>query len=133
MLRKSWFSGTDVVVNRYNLLLFTIWCPNIYNLCVMVFFTKTHKLICLFTISNMVPCYLQLSCVVFFTQAQTIQHCHAPFDDQLVRLYTRKVYLEYRQVFNKSTTFRMDQNPSVPHGFLVKHQRSGGVGVGSVD
>jgi hypothetical protein len=37
------------------------------------------------------------------------------------------VYLEYRQVFDKSTTFRMGPNPSMPNGFLVKHQ-SGGVG-----
>jgi hypothetical protein len=55
-----------------------------------------------------------------------VQHCHASFDDQLVRLYTRKVYLEYRHVFDKSTTFRMDPNPGVPNGFLVKHQRGGG-------
>jgi hypothetical protein len=63
---------------------------------------------------------------VFTTQAQTIQHCHAPFDDQLVCLYTWKIYLEYRQVFDKSTAFRMDPNPGVPNRFLVKHQRGGG-------
>jgi hypothetical protein len=63
---------------------------------------------------------------VFTTHAQTVQHCHAPFDDQLVRLYMRKVYLEYRQVFDKSMTFRMDPNPGVSNGFLVKHQRCGG-------
>jgi hypothetical protein len=55
-----------------------------------------------------------------------MQHCHAPFDDQLVCLYTRKMYLEYRQVFDKRTTFRMNPNPGVPNGFLVKHQRGGG-------
>jgi hypothetical protein len=55
-----------------------------------------------------------------------VQHCHAPFDDQVVRLYTRKVYLEYRHVFDKSTSFRMDPNSGVPNGFLVKHQRGGG-------
>jgi hypothetical protein len=43
--------------------------------------------------------------------APSIQHCRAPFDDQLTRIYTRKVYLEYRQSFNKSTAFRMDENP----------------------
>jgi hypothetical protein len=37
----------------------------------------------------------------------------------------RKVYLEYRHVFDKSTTFRMDPNPGVPIGFFVKHQRGG--------
>jgi hypothetical protein len=63
---------------------------------------------------------------VFTTQAQTIQHCHASFNDQLIRLYTRMVYLEYRQVFDKSIAFRMDPNPGVPNGFLVKHQRGGG-------
>jgi hypothetical protein len=55
-----------------------------------------------------------------------VQHCHETFDDQLVWLYTRKVYLEYRHVFDKSTTFRMDPNLSVPNRFLVKHQRGGG-------
>jgi hypothetical protein len=63
---------------------------------------------------------------VFATKAQTVQHCNASFDDQLLRLYTRKVYQEYRQVFDKSAAFRMDSNPSMPNGFLVKHQR--GVG-----
>jgi hypothetical protein len=38
-------------------------------------------------------------------QAQTVQHCYAPFNDQLVHLYMRKVYLEYRETFDKSTTF----------------------------
>jgi hypothetical protein len=52
-----------------------------------------------------------------------------PFDDQLLWLYTRKVYLEYRQVFDKSTTFQMDPNPGVADGYLVKHhQGSGGFG-----
>jgi hypothetical protein len=55
-----------------------------------------------------------------------VQHCHAPFDDQLVRLYMGKVYFKYRQVFDKSTAFRMDPNPSVPHGYVVKHQWGGG-------
>jgi hypothetical protein len=55
-----------------------------------------------------------------------VQHCHAPFDDQLVRLYMRKVYLKYGQLFDKSTTFRIDPNPGVPNGLLVKHQRGGG-------
>jgi hypothetical protein len=63
---------------------------------------------------------------VFTTHAQTVQHCQAPFDDQLVHLYTRQVYLEFRHVFDKSTTFRMDPNPGVPNGFLVKHQQGGG-------
>jgi hypothetical protein len=63
---------------------------------------------------------------VFTTHAQIVQHCHALFDDQPVRLYTRKVYLEYRKVFDKSTAFRMDPNPGMPNGFLVKHQRGGG-------
>jgi hypothetical protein len=63
---------------------------------------------------------------VFATHVQTVQHRHAPFDDQLLRLYRRKVYLEYRQVFDTSTAFWMDPNPGVPNGFLVKHQR--GVG-----
>jgi hypothetical protein len=51
-----------------------------------------------------------------------VQHCHAPFDDQFVCLYMGKVYFKYRQVFDKSTAFRMDPNPSVPHGYVVKHQ-----------
>jgi hypothetical protein len=55
-----------------------------------------------------------------------VHHCHALFDDQLVRLYMRKVYLQYRYVFNKSTTFRMDPNPGMANGFLVKHQWGGG-------
>jgi hypothetical protein len=59
-------------------------------------------------------------------QAPSVQHCRAPFDDQLARIYTRKVYLEYRQTFNKSTAFRMDENPGVPNGYLMKHQRGGG-------
>jgi hypothetical protein len=63
---------------------------------------------------------------VFATQVHNVQHYHAPFDDQLIRMYTRKVCLEYRQVFDKSTAFRMDPNSGVPNGFLVKHQR--GVG-----
>jgi hypothetical protein len=63
---------------------------------------------------------------VFATQAQIVQHYHAPFDDQLMRLYTRKVYLEYRTVFDKSTAFRMDPNLSMPNGYLVKHQRGAG-------
>jgi hypothetical protein len=55
-----------------------------------------------------------------------MQHCRAPFYDQLVRIYTRKVYLEYRQTFDKSAAFRIDVNPDVPNGFLVKHQRADG-------
>jgi hypothetical protein len=55
-----------------------------------------------------------------------VQHCRAPFDDQLVRLYTRKVYLEYRETFDKSTAFRIDADPAIPNGFHVKHQRAGG-------
>jgi hypothetical protein len=54
-----------------------------------------------------------------------VQHCHEPFDDQLVRLYTSKVYLEYKQVFDKSTTFRIYPNPGVPNGSLMKHQGGG--------
>jgi hypothetical protein len=49
-----------------------------------------------------------------------MQHSHAPFDDQLARIYTKKVYIEYRQTFNKSTTFRMDENLGVRNGYLVK-------------
>jgi hypothetical protein len=63
---------------------------------------------------------------VFATQAHIVQHCHAPFDDQLLRLYMRKVYLEYRQVFDKSMTFRMDPNPGIPNRFLVKYQWGAG-------
>jgi hypothetical protein len=55
-----------------------------------------------------------------------VQHCHTPFDDQLLWLYTRKVYLEYRQVFDKSTAFWMDPNLGVTHGYLVKHHRGSG-------
>jgi hypothetical protein len=73
-----------------------------------------------------VPLIFSTVYYVFTTQAQTVQHCHASFDDQLLPLYTRKVCLEYRHVFHKSTTFRMDLNPGVPNGFLVKHQRGGG-------
>jgi hypothetical protein len=40
-------------------------------------------------------------------------------------MYTRKVYLEYRETFTKSTTFRMEPNPAVRNGYLVKHQRGG--------
>jgi hypothetical protein len=69
---------------------------------------------------------------VFTTHAQIVQHCHALFDDQPVRLYTRKVYLEYRKVFDKSTAFRMDPNPGMPNGFLVKHQRGGVGSVGQI-
>jgi hypothetical protein len=69
---------------------------------------------------------LKLTNNVFATQTHIVQHCHAPFYDQLLHLYTRKVYLEYRQVFDKSTTFRMDQNLGVPNGFLVKHQQGAG-------
>jgi hypothetical protein len=49
-----------------------------------------------------------------------MQHSHASFDDQLARIYTKKVYIEYRQTFNKSTTFRMDENLGVRNGYLVK-------------
>jgi hypothetical protein len=55
-----------------------------------------------------------------------VQHCHAPINDQLAPLYTRKVYLEYRQVFDKNTSFRKDPNSDMPNGFLVNHQRGGG-------
>jgi hypothetical protein len=58
-------------------------------------------------------------------QASMEQHWHAPFDDQLLRLYTRKVYLEYRLKFNKSFSFRMDPNPEVPNGYLVTHHKGG--------
>jgi hypothetical protein len=58
-------------------------------------------------------------------QASMEQHCHAPFDDQLLRLYTRKVYLEHRSKFNKSFAFHMDPNPEVPNGYLVTHHRGG--------
>jgi hypothetical protein len=61
-----------------------------------------------------------------------VQHCHAPFDDQLVHLYTRKVYLEYRQVFDKSMAFRMDPNLGVPNGLLVKYHRGGVGSVGQI-
>jgi hypothetical protein len=37
-----------------------------------------------------------------------------------------KFDLEYRHVFDKSTPFRMEPNPGVPNGFLVKHQRGAG-------
>jgi hypothetical protein len=40
----------------------------------------------------------------------------------VIRLYTRKVYLEYKQIFDTSMAFRMDPNQDVPNGFLVKHQ-----------
>jgi hypothetical protein len=69
---------------------------------------------------------LKLSDNVFATQVHTVQQWHAPFDDQLLRLYMRKVYLEYRQVFDKSITFRMDPNPGIPNGLLVKHQWGAG-------
>jgi hypothetical protein len=60
------------------------------------------------------------------TPAPSIQHCRSPFDDQLARIYTRKVYLEYRQTFNKSTSFRMNANPGVHNGYLMRHQWDGG-------
>jgi hypothetical protein len=47
-------------------------------------------------------------------------------------LYTRKVYLEYRQVFDKSMTFWMEPNPEVADGYLVKHHRGGVVFVGLI-
>jgi hypothetical protein len=37
-----------------------------------------------------------------------------------------KVYLEYRQTFNKSTVFQIDENPGVHNGYLMRHQRAGG-------
>jgi hypothetical protein len=43
----------------------------------------------------------------------------------VINLFTRKVYLEYRQVFDKSAAFRMYPNLGVPNGFLVKHQWGG--------
>jgi hypothetical protein len=55
-----------------------------------------------------------------------VQHCLAPFDDQLLRLYMMKFDLEYRHVFDKSMAFRMDPNPGVPNEFLVKHQWGAG-------
>jgi hypothetical protein len=59
-------------------------------------------------------------------QAQNIQHCFASFDDQLARIYTRRVYLEYSSTYDKSTAFCIEPNPDVPHGFLVRHQKGGG-------
>jgi hypothetical protein len=32
----------------------------------------------------------------------------------------------YKQTFNKSTTFQMDENPDVHNGYLVVHQWGGG-------
>jgi hypothetical protein len=57
-----------------------------------------------------------------------VQHCHTLFDDQLTRMYIRKVYLEYRDTYDKSTTFWIDVNPEVPHGYLVRHQKGRGAG-----
>jgi hypothetical protein len=48
-----------------------------------------------------------------YTQAPSVQHCRASFDDQLAHTYTRKVYLEYRDTYDKSTAFRMVSNPEV--------------------
>jgi hypothetical protein len=80
----------------------------------------------LLSVCNMLHWYLQLWCDMFTIQAQMVQHCHAPINDQLAPLYTRKVYLEYRQVFDKNTSFRKDPNSDMPNRFLVKHQRGGG-------
>jgi hypothetical protein len=55
-----------------------------------------------------------------------VQHCRALFDDQLVRLYMRKVYLEYSETFDKITALRIVADPAIPNGFFVKHQREGG-------
>jgi hypothetical protein len=60
-----------------------------------------------------------------FLQAGNVQHCRALFDDQLTWMYTRKVYLEYRDMYDKSTTVWIDVNPEVPHGYLVRHQKGG--------
>jgi hypothetical protein len=57
-----------------------------------------------------------------------VQHRRALFDNQLTRMYMRKVYLEYRYTYDKSTTFRIDVNPDVPHGYLMRHQQGGGGG-----
>jgi hypothetical protein len=54
-----------------------------------------------------------------------VQHRRALFDNQLTRMYMRKVYLEYRYTYDKSTTFRIDVNPDVPHGYLMRHQHGG--------
>jgi hypothetical protein len=44
-------------------------------------------------------------------------------------MYTRKVYLEYQDMYDKSTTFRIDVNPEVPYGFLVRHRGGGEISV----
>lgn len=74
-------------------------------------------------ICNNIRLCLQLTHVLLMVQAQMVHHCHASFDDWLVRLYTKRVYLEYRQRFDKSMAFQIDLNQGVPNGFLVKQQR----------
>jgi hypothetical protein len=36
------------------------------------------------------------------------------------------MYLEYRDTYEKSTSFRIDVNPEVLHGYLMRHQKGGG-------
>jgi hypothetical protein len=61
-----------------------------------------------------------------YTHSPSIQHCQASFDDQLALHTLSKVYLEYRDTYDKSTAFRMVPNPEVAHGYLVRHQKGRG-------
>jgi hypothetical protein len=62
-------------------------------------------------------------------QAEVVRACKTKFDEQLCRVYTRAVYQEYKKEYNNSTVFviRLDPNPEVRNGWLVKHEQGGGI------
>jgi hypothetical protein len=96
VLRYELGFKSGIVTVWYIMLIVTTWSTDIYNYFIMCL---QHGQLLFVTIYNYVIMCLQHGQVIFttiLTQAQTVQHCHALFDDQLVRLYTRKVYLKYR-------------------------------------
>jgi hypothetical protein len=79
---------------------------------------------------GMICCCLQHGALIFASVLSCVSNtgtklCSIAMHHLVINLFTRKVYLEYRQVFDKSAAFRMYPNPGVPNGFLVKHQWGG--------
>ncbi|CAL5049424.1 unnamed protein product [Urochloa decumbens] len=61
-----------------------------------------------------------------YAQAAVVRASKAKFDEQLSRVYTRAVYKEYKEQYNKSTAFIIEPNPEVENGYLVKHETGEG-------
>uniref|UniRef100_K3Y227 Uncharacterized protein n=1 Tax=Setaria italica TaxID=4555 RepID=K3Y227_SETIT len=81
------------------------------------------------------PCTcLQRGCLTrFSTQttwmlAEVVRACKSRFDEQLIRVYTRAVYQEYKKQYGNSTTFVIEPNPDpeVRNGYLVTHEKGTG-------